>query len=128
MIDTGHGLRHSVVICIFGFESKFLICTRPGGTKASAVSTDTTIGSDSPQSGAAIFDQPQSDVIPIGRALLRSAINHPHEIIVHKRGAYSELALFQCQDTLVIPRRLPESSECHRMLLTQGSIRGFGVV
>jgi hypothetical protein len=119
MIDVGHRLGHSVVIGILGLECEFLKTVRQDGGKAVSIAADASIRPDSPQSGVSVPDQAQADItidIAVGRALLRRAIDSSYKVVVHERGADTELTLFQSQYAMVVPGRLPKSGERHRML------------
>src|ERR1700691_5418906 len=93
------------------------------GSQGSSIAADAAIRPNASQSRTPLFDQSQPNV-SIRGAFFRGTINCTHELVVHEWGPDCQLALLKCQDSVVVPRRLPKSSECHRMLLAKTFIRG----
>jgi hypothetical protein len=108
VVDSCHPLRHSHVICIFGFKEELVKTAREYATDA----TNTSIRSQFYQHRVSIVDELKPCfLIGSNGGRTRSPVHSLDEIVVEMRRANRHLTLFQAKHAIVMPGGL---AKCHK--------------
>src|SRR3979490_2160262 len=110
MIDAGKRLRHSIVVGIFGLQSELLHLLGRGASTKAAVSLKM------PEGRISVRDQAKANVV-VGESGPGCAEDSFHKVVVEERRSQRKLGLFQREETVVVPRSLPEQGEGQRVSL-----------
>src|ERR1035438_6578454 len=113
MIDSGHPMRHAVIVCIFCTKCEFLEATPERCGKLGRAAAQSPISWNGSQRLVAVSDQARAIVIlpeeiALGRGRIGDPKSGPHKIVVQIRGADGKLGLLQSQKPVLMPWGLPE--------------------
>src|SRR5579872_6229588 len=118
VIQSGHPLRHAVIVSVFRLEQEL---EKPMEQWVAAAS-DTDIGAEISQGRSSIPDEAQSSLLICGNRT-RSSVNQLDNLVVEKRRAHSKLSLLQSQDAEVVPGRLAEGDKGNGVCLLAAVVR-----
>src|SRR6266851_5868076 len=122
MIQVCQPLGHAIIVGIFRLECELEEAAGDRRSQISGIPAYTAIGPNLPKSRTAVADQTQAEVVAVCTVVTRRAEDRSDEVVIEIRGSNTELALFQSQNTVVVPRRLAEGRERNCVLTTYSRI------
>ena len=123
-VDRSHPLRHAVVIGVFRLARE--LDPRPPRGRPETAMQRAAICANHREPRIARGDQPQAGSVA-GNARRRRAEHGTDKVIVEKRRSHADLCLFESQQSVVVPWRLPEHGKGQRISLNQSRVGLAGV-
>src|SRR6266852_6082689 len=127
MVHSCHPLRHAIVVGVLRFDRELVELSRGTCREPSPVSSETTIGRDSQKSAIPIGNQSQADVA-VRTSRVWGAEDGSDKIVVEVRRPQRELRFFERQQTIMMPRGLPEQSKRKGVPFKQSGVSSLCLV